>query len=80
MRKAYTYVEMLVVVGIVVCGIALLIPAIFHAIDSQNNSATPYRIFSLETVEFDNHKWITYRESFVHHPDCPCLTKKVEKE
>lgn len=35
-------------------------------------------IFSkkIQTVEHDGHKYVTFGECVLHHPDCPCLAKR----
>lgn len=38
--------------------------------------STPPRAWCVNTVSHDDHHWVTYRDSIVHHPDCPCFKKK----
>lgn len=86
MRRAFTLIEALVALGIVVTIIGLLIPAIFAARDATNRKHEAReerdKSFYLHTERHDGHTWVLNRtmDYFVHHPDCPCKGKAEREE
>ena len=81
MRRAFTLIEILVALGIVVTILGLLVPALFAARDAANRKhevrEDRERSFYLHTERHDGHLWVLNRTTdyFVHHPDCPCHGK-----
>lgn len=88
MKKAFTLVEVMVVVVIVLTLVSLLWPAFSAARAAASRRADdpeqPRTTWRLETVTHDEHLWVissaaaTVPAVFVHHPDCPC-SGKVER-
>lgn len=50
-------------------------------IQSEINKTTIRSTYYLSTVVHDEHLFILSKYGyFIHHPDCPCLTNKVEEK
>lgn len=88
-RRAFTLVEAIVVLAILATLAAMLWPAISGARAASKRGGEqkpegPPRAVMLDTVQHDGHWWVrhwTYRTAaIVHHPDCPCQTRKAEVE
>lgn len=88
MKRAFTLVEAIVVVAILLTLVSLLWPA-FSAARAAASRATdepsrPQTTWLLRTVKHDDHLWVissgaaTVPAVFVHHPDCSC-SGKVER-
>jgi type II secretory pathway component PulJ len=79
MRRAFTLIEALVSLFIVVTVLGLLIPAILAAAAREGRKTEEVRdkSFYLHTERHDGHMWVLNRtmDYFVHHPDCPCHGK-----
>lgn len=86
-RRAFTLVEALVVAAILLTLVGLLWPAI-SAVASRSQDGVeavavePVRSLSLLTRTHDGHWWVTNANAghFVHHPECPCVSRKAEEE
>ncbi len=89
MRKAFTLVEAMVVVAILLTLVSLLMPAFLAAKDAAAKKASgepprPSTTWMLWTVQHDGHHWVisapvgSMPSTFQHHPDCPC-SGKVER-
>lgn len=88
MKKAFTLVEAVVVVAILLTLAGLLWPALSAARAAASRRpdepVQPQTTWLLKTVKHDEHLWVissgaaTVPAVFVHHPDCPC-SGKVER-
>lgn len=76
-RHAFTLIECLVVIAIFATLCAILAP-LFVSLASIGADGPPKTI-QMVTVQHDDHWWVMCRESFTHHPDCPCRYRKAEK-
>lgn len=80
MKRGVTLVELLVVAAIAVTLIGLCVPAFMAAAENYEPPPGPPKTIQMCSVQHDGHWWVICRETFAHHPDCPCLTKKAEAE
>jgi hypothetical protein len=87
MRKAFTLVEAVVVVAILLTLAGLLWPAISAARGAASRSSDgvdqvingPPESWNLHTRQHDGHWFVEHAGGGVcHHPDCPC-SGKVER-
>jgi prepilin-type N-terminal cleavage/methylation domain-containing protein len=84
-HKAFTLVEALVVLAIVLTCAALLYPAVARLFDHGPHNAVaaqdePREAWTLTTVKHGGHWWIVGTEWGQHHPDCPCRKRQAEAD
>lgn len=82
-RRAVTLVECLVVLAILATLCGLLVPAFMAATGSRTQpdvGVEPPATIQMVTVQHDGHWWVLCRETFAHHPDCPCRSRTAEAE
>ena len=61
----------------------MLVPPLMVATGSRAQSdvdAEPPATTQMVTVQHDGHWWVLRRQTFAHHPDCPCRGTKAEAE
>lgn len=75
MRRGVTLIELLVVAAIAVTLLGLIVGV---ASGGKPSSGPPPKTVQMVTVEHDDHWWILCRQTFAHHPDCPCFSRKAE--
>lgn len=78
MKKGVTLVEVIVVLAILATLCGLLAPLFF--VKTSREDRDPPKTIQMVTVQHDEHWWILARESFVHHPDCPCRRRWAERD
>lgn len=87
-RRAYTIVEAIVVLAIVATLVGLMWPFITGISEVAKRSGQPpasahepHESVDLSTVRHDGHWFVkNFVGGVCHHPNCPCLTRKVEVE
>lgn len=76
MKRGATLIEFLVCVAIIATIIGIVIPAVRGG--GRKSNGEPHKTIQMTTVQHDDHWWILCRESFSHHPDCPCRSRTAE--
>lgn len=78
MRRGQTLIELVVVLAIAATVFGLLVAA-FRRQHVAPGEAPPTTI-QMVTVQHDGHWWVLCRDTFAHHPDCPCRGRTAEAQ
>jgi hypothetical protein len=78
MRKGETLIECLAAAAIVVMLVALFLALFAREGTPDHRNDDPSVTRQLSTGKHDGHWWILGRDTFIHHPDCPCAVRPAE--
>lgn len=77
--KSWEIIAVIMLGAMLVCIVGLIVRLKYNSeqpptgalVSTTKNLGSP-----IETFKHDNHLFVTYRHSIIHHPGCPCINTK----